>query len=81
MPEIRMRNKNQITLPASIVKAANLKTGDRIDVDFIRGSIMMSVKPKSAPANSELMSFAGIGKGLWGNTREEVDASIRELRD
>lgn len=28
-----------------------------------------------------VMSFAGVGRGLWGNTPAEVDASIKEIHD
>jgi hypothetical protein len=28
-----------------------------------------------------LMSFAGIGKGLWGDSPEAVDASLRDMKD
>lgn len=27
----------------------------------------------------EFMSFAGIGKGVWGDSPEEIDASIHEI--
>ena len=81
MPEIRMRPKHQITLPASIVRAAKLKTDDRMTVDFINGVIIIDVKPDQASTKSDLMSFAGIGQELWGSTPEEINNNIRSLRD
>jgi antitoxin component of MazEF toxin-antitoxin module len=44
MPEIRMRAKHQITLPASVVRAANLKVDDRLNVDYINGVIVITNK-------------------------------------
>ena len=81
MPEIRMRPKHQITLPASVVRAANLKADDRLNVDFVNGAIIIRLKSDQCSPQSDLMAFAGIGAGLWGSTKEETNASIRNLRD
>jgi antitoxin component of MazEF toxin-antitoxin module len=81
MSEIRMRPKHQLTLPANIVRQANLATDDRLDVSYSNGVIVLT--PKSAASGSQafdLMAYAGIGKGMWGNTPEEVNHYIRDLR-
>jgi len=80
MPEIRMRPKNQVTLPASVVREAKLKPDDRLTVTFINGSIIITPK-HDAKDQDDIMSFAGIGHGLWGNTPEEVDQTLRNMKD
>ena len=79
MPEIRMRPKHQVTLPASIVHEAKLKPDDRLSVTFINGSIIITPK-QSAQEHDDIMSFAGIGHGLWGNTPAEVDQTLRDMK-
>jgi bifunctional DNA-binding transcriptional regulator/antitoxin component of YhaV-PrlF toxin-antitoxin module len=81
MPEIRMRPKHQITLPASVVRAANLKEDDRLNVDYLNGVIVITQKKSDNKNKSDVMAYAGIGKGLWGDTPDEIDATIRTLRD
>ena len=80
MPEIRMRQKNQLTLPASVARAAHIEADDRLTVDFVNGVVIIT--PKKAPEQKrDLMSYVGSGRGLWGNTPAEVDQEIRNLRN
>ena len=80
MPEIRMRPKHQVTLPASVVREAKLKPDDRLTVTFINGSIIITPK-HDAKDQDDIMSFAGIGHGLWGNTPEEVDQTLCNIKN
>ncbi len=81
MPEIRMRPKHQITLPASIVREANLAPDDRLDVSYTNGVIVLTPRSKSISEQKfDVMAYAGIGKGMWGNTPEEVNKYINDLR-
>lgn len=80
MPEIRMRPKHQVTLPASVVREAKLKPDDRLTVTFINGSIIITPK-HDAKDKDDIMSFAGIGHGLWGNTPEEVDQTLCNMKN
>ncbi|MFZ3083547.1 AbrB/MazE/SpoVT family DNA-binding domain-containing protein [Rhodoferax ferrireducens] len=80
MPEIRMRPKHQVTLPASVVREAKLKPDDRLTVTFINGSIIITPK-HDAKDEDDIMSFAGIGHGLWGNTPEEVDQTLCNMKN
>lgn len=81
MPEIRMRPKHQVTLPASIVREANLAIDDRLEVTYTNGVIILIPNSKTPQAKKfNIMSYAGIGKGIWGNTAEEVDQYINDLR-
>ncbi len=81
MPEARLRPKNQITLPASVVRQAKIKVNDLLSVSCVNGSIVIS--PQNASDDSEpmdIMSFAGIGRGIWGETPEEVDWTLQGMR-
>ncbi len=53
---------------------------DLLNVDYINGVIDITNK-RPDKKKSNLKAYAGLGKGLWGNTPEEVDATIRNLRD
>lgn len=81
MPEIRMRPKHQVTLPANIVREAKLALDDRLEVTYTNGVIILTPRSKqSAPNTFNLMSYAGICKGMWGNTADEVNQYISDLR-
>lgn len=80
MPEIRMRPKNQLTLPASVARAAQIEPDDRLTVDFVNGVIVITPK-KTKMKKIDLMSYVGSGRGIWGKDAAEIDATIRDLRD
>ena len=80
MPEIRMRPKHQVTLPASVVRQAKLKADDRLTVSYVNGSIIITPKHE-ARDQDDIMSFAGIGHGLWGNTAAEVDQTLLQMKN
>jgi bifunctional DNA-binding transcriptional regulator/antitoxin component of YhaV-PrlF toxin-antitoxin module len=81
MLEIRMRPKHQITLPANIVRQAKLATDDRLEVTYTNGVIVLTPHPAAAPAQAfNVMSYAGIGEGMWGQSADEVNQYISDLR-
>ncbi len=80
MPEIRMRPKHQITLPASVVREAKIKLDDRLTVTYLNGSIIITPK-LDAEAQDDILSFAGIGRGLWGSTPQAVDATLADMKN
>ena len=69
---IRIRAKNQVTIPEPIATQLGIGPGDRLfaHVDP-SGQLVLRKVPKS---------FAGALAGLWG-TQEEIDAEIRAGRD
>ena len=69
---IRIRPKNQITIPEAIATQLGVGPGDRLlaRVDE-SGQLVLRRVPGS---------FAGALAGLWG-TQEEIDAEIRAGRD
>ncbi len=80
MPEIRMRSKHQITLPASIIRQARIAPDDRLMVSFLGGNIVITPK-KTMEEKTDIMAYAGMFTGTWGDTPGAVDANIRKLRD
>ena len=80
MPDIRMRRKHQVTLPASIVRQAGIKPDDKLSVRYLNGSIVITPK-QTERASHDIMRFAGIGRGLWGKSPEEVDRTLCEMKN
>jgi len=84
MAQVRLREKGQVTIPAELLQEWNKKnhvsTNDQMEAILANG-VLMLIPKKRHSMKRDIMSFAGIGKGLWGNTTEEVDASIKEIRE
>lgn len=80
MSHIRVRPKHQITIPSNIAQAADIKLDDVLDIAYVNGIITL-VPQKRLQRKESIMSYAGIARGLWGNTTTEIDASIRNDRD
>ena len=76
-----MRRKHQVTLPASIVRQADIEPEDMLTVTFTNGAIVIKPKTKASEPQDDVMSYAGIGRGVWGTGSAEVLANIRKLRD
>ncbi len=79
MPEIRMRPKHQVTLPASIVREANIQADDRLTVSLVNGSIIITPKIKDN-RRDDVMAYAGLFRGAWGDTPQGVDETMHNLR-
>ena len=69
---VRLRPKNQLTMPESVVHSLRAQPGDRFFVS-VEGPdrVVLERVPKS---------YAGALRGLWG-TQEEAEAEIRTMRD
>ncbi len=80
MPQVRMRDRNQITLPSVIATAANLHVDDTLDVSFVNGVITLVPLSKKTTRRS-IMDYVGSAKGVWGASGNEIDAHIRNERD
>lgn len=46
---------------------------------YANGTIMIRLPEHRPPV--DVMQYAGIGRGLWGETAEDVERTIRQLRD
>ena len=75
MPEIRLRPKHQVTLPANLVRRANIQLDDKLTISYVNGSIILT--PIAAgKTQTDIMAFAGIASGLWGGTALEIDQTL-----
>ena len=80
MTQVRIRERNQITLPANIVIAASLSPNDTLEVSFANGIItLIPVNPHNK--RRSITDYVGSAKGLWGTTGAEIDAQLRDERD
>ena len=74
MATITMSSKNQVTLPAEMVRGLGLKPGDKLMAHVIDDRIVLLPKPESWTDY-----FSGSMKGFWG-TKEEVDRYVADER-
>ena len=75
MPKTTISSKYQITLPARLVRELGLQPGDKLAVELEHGCLILHPRPK------DWVSYtAGALKGLYGETKEEIDAYLREVR-
>ena len=82
MPLVTLRPKGQITIPVQILQQLNMKPYEQVEVNFHNGVIMIiPTKRKEPTKRTNLMAFAGAGRGCWGETPNEVKQSIHNLRD
>jgi bifunctional DNA-binding transcriptional regulator/antitoxin component of YhaV-PrlF toxin-antitoxin module len=65
--QVKLREKGQVTIPVEILQAWRLKNqsnlNDLIDVSLSNGVLLLSPS-KRAEDKRDLLSFAGIGRGL-----------------
>ena len=80
MPEIRMRAKNQFTLPASLVRESGIEVDDKLSVALVNGCIVITPMGPKHQGLNDIMAFAGIAQGVWGDSPEEVEQTIRRDR-
>ena len=68
-------SKNQITLPAHILREMGLGPGDRLAVAREGSRLVLRARPKDWVAY-----HGGSLKGAYGQSREDEDAYVAELR-
>lgn len=69
-------SKNQITLPAHMLRDMGLRPGDRLAISRDGNRIVLRGRPRDW-----VRHYAGSLSGLYGGTREEVDRYLQDLRD
>ena len=79
MPEITVRQRNQITIPKAIAEEAGIAEGAVGDLSYANGVITISFRGHRPPI--DISQYAGVLAGVWGDTPEEIDQNIRETRD
>lgn len=75
MPVVTVSSKNQITLPVEIVRAFDIKPGEKLIIEGIQWRIVMMKE-----SENRLERYVGSLRGLYGNTVEEIDQYIRDER-
>lgn len=84
MPEVKLREKGQITIPSEILQEWGLKnhvhTNDAVEAVLVNGVVMLIPK-KRRNSKRDILSFAGVGKGLWGDTPEAIEQSLQGIRE
>lgn len=79
MSQVRIRPKHQITLPSRIVAAAHLKPNDVLEVAYANGVVTL-VPVSRKERKGSVMAYAGIARGIWGQTTEEIEAGLSSDR-
>lgn len=77
-PEVirtKLSSKNQITLPVAMVRALGLKPGRGLMLRLEDDRIVLRPEPEDW-----VEYLRGSAKGVYGNTREEMDAYVRRER-
>ncbi|BBO99490.1 AbrB/MazE/SpoVT family DNA-binding domain-containing protein [Sulfuriferula nivalis] len=84
MSQVKLREKGQVTIPAELLQEWSRKnhvsTNDTIEATLANG-VLMLIPKKRHVAKRDIMSFAGTGKGLWGSSVEEVDATLKKIHN
>ena len=84
MQQVKIQEKGQVTIPAELLQEWSHKNhvfiNDSVDATLVNGVLMLIPKQRNANKRS-MMSYAGVAKGLWGDTPEEVDANLKEIRN
>lgn len=55
---VTLKSKSQVTIPASVVKEAGLKTGDVFDVAYQNGSIVLTPMVYVTRKEADALNFA-----------------------
>ena len=80
MPVVKIRPKGQITIPSEILQAWHIHSNDKINVNLVNGVVMLTPVNRTENKKS-ISSYAGIARGLWGDSAEEIDSFIRNERE
>jgi AbrB family looped-hinge helix DNA binding protein len=68
-------SKNQITLPAQLLRELGLGAGDRLAIRREGNRLILRPRPKDW-----VDYYGGSLRGLYGESKEEMDAYVTELR-
>jgi AbrB family looped-hinge helix DNA binding protein len=76
----RLSSKNQITLPAAMVRLVGLRPGDELDVREVDGAILLERRPRTPEEWADRLQGTLAGAPEWG-TKDKIDAWVRRERD
>lgn len=74
--DLTVSSKRQITIPAAMARELGIRPGDKLVARLDDGSIILEPQPRDW-----LEYISGSAHGLYGRTKEEVDAYIQEVRE
>jgi len=77
MARVTVRQRNQLTIPVDIARAAGFHEGSVCSMELVNGIIVITPAGISAPS---LDSFAGVARGAWGETAADVERAIASDR-
>ena len=80
MSQVRVRLKHQITIPTRIAEAAHIKPNDMLEVAYANGIVTL-VPVNRKERKESVMAYAGIARGLWGQTTAEIEADLNSDRN
>lgn len=76
MAVVKLSSKRQITLPARVCRALNLKQGDRLTLEIKDNKIIFTRLPEDFTN-----FFSGIAKGIYGKSPQEIKDYVRKERE
>lgn len=79
MTQVTVREKHQITLPVSIVRAAHIHPNDVLAVEYSNGVITLATVGKASTKRKCLMDYAGSAKGTYGKSADEVRSYLESM--
>ena len=80
MHMVKLRPKNQITLPGKVVALAGLKEGDFLNVTADGARIVITAQEvRERGAGYSMSDLLGAASGVYGSA-EEIDAEIADGR-
>jgi AbrB family looped-hinge helix DNA binding protein len=80
MSHVRVRNKNQIAIPARIAESANIRPDDLLEITTNNGVITLTPATRAQKRQSAL-TCAGIARGTWGETTDKIARTIANRVD
>lgn len=85
---VNIKENNSINLPPSIMAEAQLHANDSLEVVYKNGFIVLRpamnflpTNPKNNNQPDDILSYAGLFRGAWGETQDEIEKTISELKN
>ncbi len=86
MSVVKLKEKGQVTIPASVRQQISAHTGDVFEVTVANGDIVLKPlevvarkkKPASKSKGVDISKWIGAGKGLFQSPEEAADFITRE---
>ena len=78
--QVRMRGRHQITLPASVVRSANIDENALLNVSVHGSTITLTTEQAAQKKRRPLSEWIGCLKGTYGSTTAEQDAYVANER-